>query len=413
TPDGPEKAYNQRLMGQLVYDQALRLIANEDQDSQSQAEDLLKTSQDDLRQGLDGMTVATPEAMQAALTLAKVHRRQGKPADAISVLDSKEYGPLTLVGKLDPPSASFKLDLYSTELQSIVDAMVAGEGDLDKLLSRSSKAVANLNASANNPGAKAKLGNIFINIARKVEQAIDEAGPAKKQKLIEAFRVFLSELVRATKDPVTLQWVGERLMNLAEASMPPGQAQAVGQSKDLLDLAVKTFGDLQGKVKGDRKLALEMQLARANRLTGNYAAAINTLAEILKEKPTMLDAQIEAALSYEQWAGKLDPKIAVRAYKSAIMGGRPDANKKNIIWGWGRISQTINGRPQYRTQFFDARYHLALCRYLSGKKGNDKDAMKKAIRDIEMLETVYPDMGGKQQKAKFDALKKQIQKEAS
>jgi hypothetical protein len=125
----------------------------------------------------------------------------------------------------------------------------------------------------------------------------------------------------------------------------------------------------------------------------------------------MLDAQIEAALAYELWAGEQKTaKIASRVYNAALSGGRPAANGKNVIWGWGLISKQTNGKAAYREKFFDARYHVGLCRYLEGKKLGDKKIMAQAIRDITQIEALYPDMGGPKQRAKFDALLKEIQK---
>jgi len=128
---------------------------------------------------------------------------------------------------------------------------------------------------------------------------------------------------------------------------------------------------------------------------------------ILAAKPTMIDAQEEAALAYEQWAATLPPKFAPSAYRSALSGG-----KEKIVWGWGKISQMAQRNPAFRERFFNARYHVALCRYLQGKTSGDAAVTKQAIKDITSLVVLYPDMGGKEQRAKFDALLKQIQQAA-
>ena len=49
----------------------------------------------------------------------------------------------------------------------------------------------------------------------------------------------------------------------------------------------------------------------------------------------------------------------------AIVGARPDKSKndKNTIWGWGEIARMTANNPQFKDQFYDARYNLALCRY--------------------------------------------------
>ncbi len=125
----------------------------------------------------------------------------------------------------------------------------------------------------------------------------------------------------------------------------------------------------------------------------------------------MLDAQIEAALAYEQWAGTVKPQFAGKAYESALNGGRPNAQKQNVIWGWGRISQLTQRDPKYKAKFFEARYHVALCRYLWGQRTKNKTLIDKSAVDIKRVADLYPDLGGPEQRSKFDVLLKTIQKE--
>jgi hypothetical protein len=61
--------------------------------------------------------------------------------------------------------------------------------------------------------------------------------------------------------------------------------------------------------------------------------------------------------------------------------------------------------------FFDARYHVALCRYLWGKAIKSVALKEKAITDVTKVYALYPDLGGAQQRSKFDQLLKLIQKD--
>jgi hypothetical protein len=124
----------------------------------------------------------------------------------------------------------------------------------------------------------------------------------------------------------------------------------------------------------------------------------------------MLDTQMEAARAYEQWAGSIGPQFAARAYASAFSGARPGADGKNIIWGWGRISKMVSGRPEFREQFFEARYHVALCRFLMGKAEQNNKVIEQAATDITQVAALYPEMGGRERHAQFDLLLKEIQK---
>ena len=141
-----------------------------------------------------------------------------------------------------------------------------------------------------------------------------------------------------------------------------------------------------------------------------YSSALQVFEALLKEKPTMLDAQTEAALTYEQWARapKVPPNIVAKIYQAALSGARPDANEKNVIWGWGKISQETSRNPKFQDRFFNARYHVALCRFLAGKAEADaglkQQMIQKSVTDITRVSALYPEMGGPEQRSKFDAL---------
>jgi tetratricopeptide (TPR) repeat protein len=182
----------------------------------------------------------------------------------------------------------------------------------------------------------------------------------------------------------------------------------------LLKTAVETFNRI-GQQQGEGATVVQYQLGRAHRMLGDYKSSLDTLEALLKVKPTMLDAQTEAALAYEQWAATAPPNVAPKVYEAALTGARPDANKKNVIWGWGKISQETSRNPKFKDRFFNARYHVALCRFLSGKAENDQERkrqmIEKSVTDITRAAALYPDLGGPEQRAKFDALLRLIQKE--
>src|SRR4029079_8892769 len=142
--------------------------------------------------------------------------------------------------------------------------------------------------------------------------------------------------------------------------------------------------------------------------------AANMLESILKASPTVLPAQLEAARLYQDWggAGKNQHENDVRA----IVGARPDKSKndKNTIWGWGEIARMTANNPQFREQFYDARYNLALCRYQYALALPDAAAKTKQLKlarsDIALTAGLYPELGGEEKKRQYDNLLKNIQK---
>jgi hypothetical protein len=406
-PDGPSKSQSRTLLGQFLWAEAIKKIRDEEPE---QANTLMTAARDDLTAGLDAIqgSLADEKAMKAALVLTKILLRLDQGDEAAKVLRHPVYGPATLVDKFGKSDLTFTSDLYSTELQIGVQQMTDDGVDMDASLRRASETMDKLRESVQGKDADKKLASIYLRLARSIRDQLDTATPIKKSKLTQAFRVFLERVSQSTKDDATLQWIGQTLMELAESSIQPGQIKADGQAAELLTDAVATFERLSDEKKNLPIIAF--QIGRAKRLLGEYGDAINSFASLLETKATMIDAQVEAALAYEQWAQSLPPKFAAKSYDKAIGGAKPN-NGKNVIWGWGKISQLTSRSADNQEIFFDARYHLALSRYLWGKTTKRKDLIQRASGDITKVAALYPKMGGPNQRRKFDTLLKQIQKD--
>ncbi|WP_345327036.1 hypothetical protein [Novipirellula rosea] len=408
-PQGPERASFERLMGQLLWNQSI--VARQEKND-ALADKLLGDAEKELIKGLSGIKggLIEPEGLRAALVLAKVYLRKGDDAKALATLDHKTYGPVKLISKIADDDDALRGDLFATELTTIVQRMTSDGTDPTALLKRATAVMDKLRQTYKGDDGQKRLQSIYIGMARSLKDELETANAAKKDKLIDAFRVFLTQIAETTKDPATLQWIVQTLVQLGEAAMPEAETKATGRAKELLATAIKTYEQLKAQ-NPDVSLSVQFQLARAYRLVGQYKNSLDVLEQILLEKPTMLDAQVEAATAYETWAGELPDKFAPKAYQTALNGGRPGPNKQNTIWGWGKISKLTNGNEQFKEIFFDARYHIALSRFLWGRRAKDTSIMKRAITDITQVAGIYPELGSPAQRAKFDALLRQIQKE--
>lgn len=406
-PEGDERASFMRLLGVLLWNEYIKARSAGDE---TVAQEYLKRARARVAEGLSAIDgkLASLEAGKAALVLMKINLRMNNADAAASVMENKTYGPTAMIERLGNADQNFESDTYSTELQVLVQRMAASPGEADVLLKRALGVMDKLRGSVVGPDAQKKLTAIYIRASREIRDSLEASTGAAKQSLVSAFRVFLEQIAKTTKDAATLQWVGQTLVDLGKTSMPAGTVKATGQSAELLKTAVSTFE--QVKAGGaDVPLQVDFQLATAQRLLGNYSAAVKGYAEILTKKPTMLDAQVDAALAYEQWAQIVPEKYTVAAFQKALNGGKPDSKGKNLIWGWGKVSQLTSRDPKYQDMFFNARYHVALCRYRAGKKSNSKQLMEKAKSDITKVHALYPEMGGKAHFKKFDALLKQIE----
>src|SRR3954467_11832804 len=72
------------------------------------------------------------------------------------------------------------------------------------------------------------------------------------------------------------------------------------------------------------------------------------------------------------------------------------------------------GNPKYLDQFHEARYNLALCRYMWALAERDENTKKQLLRygkqDIAQTVGLYGDLGGPKWEAQYDSLMKKIQK---
>ena len=401
--NGAEKYSLQRLQGQLLWNDSIEKRRAKDEAGEKKS---IEDGIQDLSQGLNGLAsgMASKETLQASMILAKMYSWKQQHTKALEALDHPEYGASKNIDRLGAPSARFTGDLYSTELKILVQLMIQSNDPSD-LLKRAEKTMEKLRAAYAGQAGQATLTSTYRLLAKDVSAELETAPPAKKTKLVNVFRVLLERISASTKERSTLLWVAQTLVDLGKASMAANQTKATGQALELLKTADQTFTSLN-----DESAATQFQHAKCKRLMGQYQSALDVLTKILKDKPMMLDAQKEAALSYEAWAAELKPAVAAKAYNAALVGGRPNAKGENIVWGWGKISRLTNGKPKYRDVFFESRYHVALTRYLQGKKANDKRVMEKAVTDITGIEGLFPDMGGAEQRKKFDTLLREIQK---
>lgn len=408
-PEGAERASFQRLMGQLLWNRSQTLLQ---EDQQQQADELLPEALKQLQAGLDGIPeeLESPDPLNAALVLARVQLRMGDPLQALASLDHDRFGPVKLVDQLGSPTDGFRANLYAVELQAVVGAMTRSDRQ-EGLLDRATEAMERLQQSIEGkPDAPERLVRTYRSLARNVDQQLEDASGGDKNKLIRAYKVFLDAIVTSSDDQQMRQWVGTTLLQMGESLLQDDDQETRQRGRELLESALLAFEKLSDQLGDEVPDSLRFQQARGYRLAGEYKQAIDLFEKILKQAPTYIQAQIEAAQAYEQWAKQIDPRFAAKAYEAALQGARPGDDGKNTIWGWGLISRTVSGRPEFREMFFDARYHVAFCRFMKGKTEDNQRVIQQAARDIQQVANLYPDLGGKAQRRSFDLLMKEIQR---
>nr|MCS5632043.1 hypothetical protein [Pirellulaceae bacterium] len=156
--------------------------------------------------------------------------------------------------------------------------------------------------------------------------------------------------------------------------------------------------------------SIRMNMAQVMKKIDDYNGASTELAYILLATPSNVSVQIEAARTYFELGSR--EKDSAK-YLLAIGGARKMKSGDNLIWGWRKISRLTQGKDTFKNEYYESRLGIAEARlgYAMLKNGEDK---KKYLgyAKLEILNTqkIYPELGGPEFKAQFDALLRRIQK---
>jgi tetratricopeptide (TPR) repeat protein len=269
------------------------------------------------------------------------------------------------------------------------------------------------------------LSAMYLDLGRQMEQAWRQARESgDKQAAEKSARGFELLLVRLGARPAidtdfnTLLWVANQLMELGKheetdaGKLTPAAERCYQEAAQvygrIIDIGGKDddFAPQEGAIDGIR-----IHLSRCLRQQGKFAEALDLLVEMLKVRNDLLNAQCEAAMTYQLWAAN-KPDY----YLSAIRGDRPVKDQRGratyLVWGWGGIANRVQASPPHQEFFYEARYNLALCRLnlALSKTGKEKtNLLREAERDVTIIQRLRPDLGGEKWYNQFDALLRRIQ----
>jgi tetratricopeptide (TPR) repeat protein len=363
----------------------------------------------------------------AVLSLAQIYVDTDAAGRAISLIEDPKIGVLTLVNKNDPAARDDAIveETYKTALRAYISSLATAGTSARATIDKARGVMTSLKRRiATSPEGQQRLVSIYVSLARDLSRQMEIADAGVKKTLGEGFETFLKEVAADASELSILIWVGDTYLGMGEAF--GGSAKSLTpQAKGYFVRASETYQKVLDKSKADEgkvdasslpalaATGVRVKLAKAKKSLGEYAASRDLFEAVLKENPTFLPAQMEAARLYQDWgaAGSEDRDNYVRA----MIGALPDKSKngKNTIWGWGEIARATANNPQFREQFYDARYNLALCRYsfaIAQDDANRKaDQLKLAKNDIGLTAGLYPELGGEEKKKQYDNLLKSIQ----
>ncbi len=394
-----------------------------DRPSEAELNSLRKQAQEILKQGIErvkdrGLVDAT--LATAAFSLVQICLENDNAKQAVQLLEDPKFGPLTLVtsGSDAARREGFAVETYKMALR----AYIADDPPQLEKAEQAMKSLEKLVQESGDAKAGENLTAIYISLGRQLQadlQTLRKSGKTKDvERTAEAFQVFLDRLLArsAGGSLPSLNWIAETYTQLgkdfsdAEGSASSRAQQCYAKSasayKQLLAAAEK---DPRYQAAPDSLLAIRLRMADAYRGAGNYDQATLAVDQVLRDKPSLLTAQVTGAAIY-QARGATDPT----GYVKAIMGGSPDPSGRNRIWGWSQLSKMTMNNEKFSDTFHEARLNIVESRYryaLVQKDAQQRDKiLRAAVEDVRTTYNVKPDLGGPEMTAKYDRALKRVQK---
>lgn len=366
----------------------------------------------------DGGGAANFRLLSAELSLAQIHVGSSEFDEAIEVLEIPDTGPLAMANARNPvvESGNFLIETYKVALRAYVGK---------KRMDDAKQMMTALDEVVSGSGDTSRLTQIYLSLGVELEDQVARLRNEGKQEelaeVLEGFKMFLQRISEQEQGNTfdSLSWVGDTFYRLG-GGLDSGSTLS-DEAKQYYEQAAKTYERLLKKATDEPGFApdenrvngIRVRLARCDRRLGKYDSALERLLAVLKQKPMALDAQLEAAYNYQDW-GATDPEN----YNKALAGShryRPSPNGRiaHLIWGWGRLAQLVQGKEQFRSTYYEARYNVAECYYLLAmtQSGQERtQTLSKANQAITVLLRLGgDDLGGPEWYAKYDRLLKQIQ----
>ena len=411
------------LAGQALWIEYLRLsrLPEERQPSAEDMAELLAQAHLILAEGVgrleqrlifDGKVSYPLAAGTLALAQICLERNQGRKA--VEWLENPTIGAYTLARGGDETAGrgNFRVETFKAALRAFVtaDQLQSAEEALEEL----EKA-----APADN------LTQIYIAIGRDIEKSLKrqlaEGDRAAADQTARGFDLFLSRIANRPANQITfgsLYWAAEAFVDLGD-SLSPGDGPLSADGQKYYRKAALAYDRIINICREDEEFApregvvneIRLRLAKCLRRLGKYEGAMDILVEMLAEQNNLIDVQIEAALTYQGW-GEIRPGY----YLLAIRGGRR-AELKNgeivrLVWGWAGIGAKVQFSRSHQDIFYTAKYNQALCRmkYAQSLEGKEKlEQLRRAEKDILLIQRLRPDMGGKKWRDQYDSLLREIQ----
>jgi hypothetical protein len=369
---------------------------------------------------------------EAKLTYGQILNGSGDYKGALAQLTE---GPLAVVAAVSAPDGNEqkrppKPNIKSREFASFAHQQIlrsyVGIQDLDKARAEM-KELESIEGAA---GGGAALTRIFLDLGKELEKEVKRLQAANDPRLgevLKSFEKFLDDMSsrKEGQDYHSLMWVAETYRALGEGLEAGDSAKSDGYFSKSIS-ALQAILDEEAKRPGyaprDALTGVQLRKVMCLRRQKSFEEGRKLVNVILKEHPKALDAQIEAARLYQDWASRGGPADRDK-WGLAIDGDQHSKKKQKLVWGWSGIAQRLDtsltnatsNNAEHRQQYLDARYSVAWCRLheaLSQASGKSRsELLERAHADLMVTAKLNPELGGGETWEKFNSLYRQIQRE--
>jgi hypothetical protein len=424
-PEGSERfAEAQQKAGMAFWDAYLRAaqLPRDQRGDREAFQEFRRQAQEHLERGLARMGEGeSGETMSYTVAASKLSMAQvyveGNRYDEALVLLEQIVRWVQRAGGPDPTAdPRFVAEAYKAALRAYVGVrnLDAAEQIMSRLESLETTGDAGI------VQVYQRLGQELENEVNRRRELDDRAG---LDQMLAAFAAFLDRVSRreAGQTFETLAWTGDAYLRLAEGLDADGTAAADGErARELYAQAGDVFqrildrGPQDAGAGASSLQGVRLRLARCLRRTGKFPDALKVASDVLRANARAVDAQIEAAYVYQDWA-----EAEGGHWSEAIAGGVPTeggSQRSNLVWGWSTLGRLLQpsatpGSPYY-VLWHEVRYNQAYCLYKKALEQSDRQErgrlLELAERDVRFTTRLSDDQGGPVWKGRLERLQRDI-----
>jgi hypothetical protein len=357
----------------------------------------------------------------AKLTLAQIANQTTQYAEALKLLETDKRSVVSAIAVPEGekrPASGVKSGRFAQEVYKQILRSYIGLQNLEN----ARKAMTELEKIATGQGQD--ILPIYIALGKQFKEELDrlaKSNPDQHKTVLKSFESFLSNMLarKEGQNYNSLAWIGAMYVSLGEGTADKAVAATYfAQGSTAYNELITKAGADPMFCTDLQLLAAKAQLVACKRKAGEFEAAVEMIAELLKLRKNAIDTQTEACYVYQDWAasGKTD---SPNQWAVAMLGDVALAKQKSKpigMWGWAELSRRLMQSPEadkFTEPFLEARYNIALCRFKAavpmaegGKRNNE---LSRAVTEIQR--TAMQMNLNDTQYARFNTLHREIQTE--